>query len=88
MKKFNENFLPKRDKDSLKKLHYKLLKLIEDGDFKIVNEFLKNFNNSNDIGELRMILVTLKAFKDNPEIKDSLDDISKLLQGKINIPLH
>jgi hypothetical protein len=72
--------------EPLKKLHHEIKDFLDNRKFGELNVFLQKYINS-DIGFLRTILVITKTFREEPELKKTLNKISENLQSKINVPL-
>jgi hypothetical protein len=68
-------------------IHSKIVDLISryENNLGFVKKFIQLYNHESiDNGKLRTILITLKSFKDDPNIKSTMEDIAILLRKKSN----
>jgi len=75
--------------EELTKMHNIVREFMEDKNFDLLKEYMTSlYENSNDTGELRTILVITKGMKNNESIKDIrvsiLNKLETILGHKIN----
>lgn len=93
-KSFYEEYMKMERQDRYLHFHSLVFNLISESkdienSLKLIRKYIRLFNNEwTDEGQLRTILVSLKAFKNNPILKNDLESILlrvKKLSGQTNI---
>lgn len=67
----------------LKELFLEIESLLVNNEIEKTNELLSKYGEDSDFGELRMILVAIKSYKDIPSIKQQHDRILTILETKL-----
>ena len=74
--------------DAYKQIHYDLSALLNIKDFVSIDKYMLKYCTQNaEIGALRTILIVTKYFQNEEQIKETRNEIKRILQSKINVPL-